>query len=945
MRRIIIRFLIITVSLILPATAFCQTKSFTLRGTVTDQQGKAVELATVSLNNAIATATDSKGAFAFSNLPQGDYTWKASFVGYETATGTITVGTGKERLNIALRERSLELQNVVVTAKQVQMGSKSVIDQDAIRHIQPKSIGDMLQLVPGNLIENPNLNELAQAHIREIGTNYANAMGTAVMVDGTPLSNESNLQVMGANKYGTLSNPSTTGMSTQTTAGRGTDLRTVSAGSVESIEVIRGIPSVEYGNLTSGVVVVKTKSGRTPYEAKVQADAKSKLVYAGKGFALKGGGAMNYGIDWAQSWGDTRKHYQGYDRLTATAGYSNQWGALSFNARGSFYTNINNVKTDPQMIEQHAYYKNTNTGGRLSVNGHYQNKHSFITSVDYNLSGQYAHTKDTHSSWIYNPDGVITNAREAGTHEALLKTTGYQSQYAIDGKPLNLYAQVVANKYIQLSESSYTTLKLGTEYTYDANKGAGLSYDEQNPPQASSTHTLRPRAYKDIPALTTLSAFVSDRLHARFGTFGAQLEAGVRVSRLFLNSGKSGGNSGYTVAEPRLNASINLLTPKNNRLVDDLSLTGGYGLSNKMPTLLYLYPDAAYYDNVSLAWNGDETRGKLALMTTDVVTNTMNPGLKPANTRKWEIGLSFRKGAARGFVTYFNENHRHEYGFASELLWQNYYVFDIPSDGRMPAFDPQTQEVTYTDAAGATKTAGKTLNTQIFAWGRPDNTTHTTKHGIEYGADLGEWRPLRTSLSINGAWFHIKRKGEQTTLQTVHSTYDYVGIAPAGQGSVSDRVNTTFRFITHIPAVRMIVTTSIQAVWHESYRNIWEDENGRQRYYMAYWTDGNQYMFVDPLGYYDKQGEYHPWQAADKQNAKLNVLMPRSMSYYYERNTIGPWAMLSFRLTKELGKTGEVSFIANNLTNTKRYHTNEHSMARTQLYPDMYFGAELKLKL
>ncbi len=48
-------------------------------------------------------------------------------------------------------------------------------------------------------------------------------------------------------------------MSEQTTAGRGVDLRTVSAGNIESMEVIRGIPSVEYGNLTSGVVIVKTR--------------------------------------------------------------------------------------------------------------------------------------------------------------------------------------------------------------------------------------------------------------------------------------------------------------------------------------------------------------------------------------------------------------------------------------------------------------------------------------------------------------------------------------------------------------------------------------------------------------------------------------------------------------------------------------------------------------
>ena len=54
--------------------------------------------------------------------------------------------------------------------------------------------------------------------------------------------------------------------------------------------------------------------------------------------------------------------------------------------------------------------------------------------------------------------------------------------------------------------------------------------------------------------------------------------------------------------------------------------------------------------------------------------------------------------------------------------------------------------------------------------------------------------------------------------------------------------------------------------------------------------------------------------------------------------------MLNLRLTKELGKVGELSFIANNLTNTRRWHTNKWTKLKSQLYPDMYFGAELKLK-
>ena len=47
------------------------------------------------------------------------------------------------------------------------------------------------------------------------------------------------------------------------------------------------------------------------------------MIYAGKGFALDNGGAINAGVDWTQSFGDTRKRYLGYDRITATIGYSN----------------------------------------------------------------------------------------------------------------------------------------------------------------------------------------------------------------------------------------------------------------------------------------------------------------------------------------------------------------------------------------------------------------------------------------------------------------------------------------------------------------------------------------------------------------------------------------------------------------------------------------------
>ncbi len=945
--RILILFLIVSQFLI-PKHLFAQSSYFTVKGTVKDANGAPIELANVVLDQSIGTYTKQDGSFSIPRVARGTYQWRVTFVGYETATGTIKIETGRERLNVRLKELSLGLQQVTVTAKQQQMGSTSLIDQEAIRHLQPKSLGDLLQLMPGNLTENPNLNTLSQAQIREIDNNSSNAMGTSVIVDGTPLSNDANMELMSFTKSGTSADGNGENLGANTTAGKGVDLRTISAGVVESMEVIRGIPSAEYGNLTSGVVIVNTKSGYTPWEIKAQIDPNSKLALLSKGFRLRGGGAINFSLDWAQSWADTRLHYKGYDRVTATAGYSNQFGPVSFNVRGAFYTSINNTKQDPQMEDSYAQWKNNNTGGRLSINGQYKQDHSFISSIDYKLSAQLSRQHDWMSNWIYNPDGVITNTRLNGLQEARFKRFGYRSEYEIESKPINIYAQLVANKHIRFGESNYSSIKLGVDYTYDGNTGKGFTYDENNPPQAMSSHRLRPRPYDDIPGLSTLSAFLGDRTSLHFGGMKSSIEAGVRLSNLFLNSEKSGGNKGYFVAEPRINASLTLLSKDNNKFLDDLTLTGGFGLSNKMPPLLYLYPDASYHDNVALGRWSDNEANSLGLIYTTVVNNTQNPNLKPVHSRKWEVGLSFRKGKVQGDVTFFKERHTNELSSLPQMLYIHYPYYTVPDGASNLHFDPSTQDVTY-QLAGATGTAAKTIYTERQSWSMPYNSVETNKHGIEYTLNIAEWKPIRTSLNITGAWFYIKRQNMERSISNL--THDnrlqhvnpYAVVLPEGAGSIRTRFNTNFAFVTHIPELKMIFTTTLQVVWRETEQIIYEDANGNSRYYQKSYSD-KDYMVVDPVGYYDLAGNYSAWKASDASNGQLNIFMGREQTYDLLTDVITPWAMLNLRLTKEIGRTAEISFTANNLTNTRRYRKNENNNTIYQVFPSMYFGAEFKLR-
>jgi len=923
----------------LPLWGIAWAQNCSLSGRITDSDGGAVEMAVVSLNKSIWATTDKQGNFEFSNLKKGKYEYQVSFVGYQDISGTVVI-TGPTTLNLKLQVLSLELNTVTVTAERDDLGSKSVINEEAIRHIQPKSVSDLLQLVPGNLARNPNLNELSQATVREISPSSGASLGTSVIIDGTPLSNDANLQAVASTRYGSSSSVQTDGMSDQTTAGGGIDLRTVSAGVVESMEVISGIPSAEYGNLTSGVVIVKTKAGRTPWEFKAQTDPNSKLLYLGKGFALKSGGSINVGTDWSQSFSDPRRRYLGYDRLTLAGGFSKVWNRVNLNIKGSVFSNVNNRKTDPQLEELDINFTNKNLGARLSANGSFNPRTAFLTSLDYNVSAQVSRTEDIHISKVWSPDGAVTDIRESGIHQAYQKIRPYYSEYRLHGIPINVFAQLVAGKYFQIGENDYNRIRLGVEYTIDANRGEGFTYDIETPPQAASAHTLRPRAYKDIPALNTASVFITDKGSITLGSTVLKSEVGVRASNLFLNAQKSGGNKGYFVVEPRLNLSLSILNKANNHIFDDLAINGGFGISNKMPTLLYLYPEPTYYDFICLNRYNESSNTGLAVINTQIVDDTYNPDLKPANAVKKEIGISWNLMGTSGFATFFHETHTHEFGYDGQLYWGRFSQFVIPDGASDLALEGT--DVTYT-LDGTRRKAATTDKMEFASWSRPSNNSRRIKYGIEYGLDLGTIKAIKTSVSINGAWFHIERTRETESTSFRSKTDKYAYVLPAGSGSVQDRFNTSFRFITHIPELRMIFTTTLQVVWYESYRSVYLDENGSSRAYPYTYQD-KEYLAVEPLGFYDTSGKYTAWDAATmNSDPSLNYMMDRYYTYSFLPDVIEPWALLNIRLTKEIGSHTQLSFTANNVTNTSRYHTNKNTYSKSQLYPNMYFGAELKI--
>ncbi|MDR0431681.1 MAG: TonB-dependent receptor [Tannerellaceae bacterium] len=949
--------------LIYCSVLFSQDKTnvgYDFAGTVIDDQThKPIEACVVIIpERQLWAITDQTGAFSIPGLKTGNYTYEVSYLGYSRHSGIVTIGNGTSKIVVRLQPQSLALGEVTVTAKETKLRSASIIDRTAIQHIQAKSVEDMLQLVPGGLTKNPDLATAGQAYVREISVNANNAMGTTVLVDGAPLSNDANIQVLSTARSGIrLSENESSARTYQTTAGRGYDLRTISPDNVESIEIIRGIAGVEYGNLTSGAMIIKTKSGATPVEAKIKTDEFSKMFYAGKGFSLgPGAGAINLSIDYTQSYTDIRRKYEGYDRITSNVGYSGVFmkstKPLTFNLRMAYFRNINSRKSDPQLRNEERI-ENKNQGLRLALEGSWRLNTKYVTNIDYSFMVSRSHQEDYEKRFTVLHTGItpIAESKIDGEFESRYLNASYYSERTVDGKPLNIFAQVKANKLIQMGENAFVNLKIGSDWKHDDNNGEGLVFDPLYPPVINSVQTLRPRSYKSIPAMNVGSVFVEGKTQLPIRATQLSLQGGIRLSGMFAAPGSHVKN--ILTLEPRLNAEYRIMDKSNNNLFENLSLQGGFGISAKMPSLLYLYPDRAYFDESSITYLKSDLSKGLAVMTTRIVEDTSNPNLRATINNKYETGLAASVGQISTSFTFFYERIKDEFGFMSAPLIIPYNSYSIPTGvGKTDDFYYKNGAVYYTQG-GTTIPAPKTTQHNIRSYATPSNLGQTTKKGIEYVFNLGQIPALKTSVVIDGAWLHIRHKTNEPSWVEVITTlgidYPYMPLMPAGAGSVSSRFNTNFRFITHIPALKMVFSTTAQVVWSETSQNTYEDSNGNPIYYMAVDPQSSNHVekaHVNPIAFIDKGGNYIPWKAEYYDLYQYR----RMITTYAHNNHFGKesypvTAILNFKLTKEFSRLLDLSFIANNFLSFSGKYKLKTSSGYTRLTIPLYFGAEITIKI
>ena len=192
-------------------------------GKVVTEGGEPVEAAVVLLPvSGQWTVTDRKGAFSFPKVAAGALEIRVSCLGY--VEGVFRPGKQRSSLVLTLKEDNLALEQAVVTAEESSSSAATTrkIDRKALDHLQMLDITDITSLLPGGKTLSPDLSAPSENKFAVRGSSF----GTALEVDGVRLSNNA---------------------SPNETSGAGT--RNIASADIEAVEVIAGIPSVEYGDL------------------------------------------------------------------------------------------------------------------------------------------------------------------------------------------------------------------------------------------------------------------------------------------------------------------------------------------------------------------------------------------------------------------------------------------------------------------------------------------------------------------------------------------------------------------------------------------------------------------------------------------------------------------------------------------------------------------------
>lgn len=892
---------------------FAQTDKATVEGVVRDSDGKPLSFATVVIAElGTGVSTDLEGKFRFTGTKGAEYTLNVSYLNHVDKEVKVKAGN-PEPVVIVLEEQTYELAEVVVMAdyKKTQ-GSTAVINQQALEHIQPTSVADVLSLIPGGLFRESSATGFNRISLRQSGSDDNTSLGMAVVMDGIPQDNDG--------FRASIPGLSTDEYSDRLGMNRGIDLKTLSTDHIRKIEIVKGISSAKLGNLSSGVIQTTSKIGITPAQLRMKVDPLTKLIYLGKGFRISPKmGYLHTGIDYTSVYDDRRDPMSKYSRLTGQVTYNNSVDVgdktlFLFFKLSEVYT-LNQAKEDELTQDYNESFRNKYSRTGASFKAQMYDLGKIVDNVEFIASADYTYDLIDRNRLVQTGTPLPSPlATEEGESEGIYLPSTYYSPFQIENKPLSLLTQLNAESLFETRSFRHKVI-YGLSWKRTKNYGEGVMVDMTRPPYPGNNEYVRPVPNRSIPALSVGAAYAEEQLKHSNRWFDFELNAGVRFTQMFNLDTK------YTElrklqVEPRINAALSF----NIGLAGGKSLRNmfrfGFGQENKLPTLDYIYPDRVYKDMIVLNAYTRQDDPFNHLITYTKIYDVTNNSLRPNRNTKYEAGWDVEYEGYSLSLTFFKEHSDRGFESVAEYSPVRYTRYVDPIDGQ-PIVGRRPEKEDYVADPYATF-----VDMDIVR-----NSMKVEKKGLEYLLRFPKIIPLSTTVEINGAYYDT-RYSSGAPLQYHPAFRDddrpqpYVGIYRRQDITRQRIFNTNLWFNTNIPRYKMIFTTFFQFIWLNEEMRI----------------NGDEY----PSAYFDTDGRMHTVDDRILQSIKDGHTVWRHYHIYKEdfSETLPVSLTVNFKVTKEFSRMIRASFFVNNILDINPLYKNRYNQ-NVRVWQKSFFGAEM----
>lgn len=876
--------------------------TYTIKAVILDKTGEPLSGATMQLvQSGLWGISGKDGEVEIRNVPRLPVAYKVSMLGYKDVEGEICLD-GKDNVRILMEEESLSMREVVVVAQAGQGGESttSIIERQALDHLQATSLKDILQLLPGGVsMKNPSLTSPGQFKVRTLASDDNATFGAAIIINGMPVSTNANMNTG-------------LGLSSISSGNSGADLRSIATDDIESVEIIRGVASAEYGDVSSGVMIVNKRIGVSDLNMKARIMPGIMQLHAGKGFDIKSAGSLNISADYARGTSDPRfltdKYNRGLLSLAHRKTLLDKTWTLTTNIDLSYTGEWKGADPDEPEAMKKFFSSRDAFSLRLSHNGMLKLDKALARTLKYDVALSLSSDRIFNDRLVSVGSGAILDATKDGMYEGTPYPSSYETLSGTKSNPVMYWAKFSDLFYLNVGNMS-NRFNVGTEWKIEGNRGIG-QYDKTLKFKAFAQDRIR--RFCDIPYMNQISAYVEDNVVLTFG------------ERRYPNiTGQVGVR--WTVVQPWRNERMMALSPRLNIAVNPvryLSLRLGYGISEKVPSLQDLYPSPDYYDFYNMSVSDGQK--SYYLYSTRVFDNKP-VSIKTMRGTKYELGFDVRldNGMSFSVVGYHEKVSR---GFGPDnsewktLVFDVWNAADVTFTGQKPIYDQQNPS---------------RRDTVLYNLIRPGNPKSRRNRGIEFDFNFGKINATNTSFYLSGAWSETRSSssnlgyklpvGEARNYGPVYVVY------PESSYSFSEsrRFSATLRVVQHIPVIRFIVSASAQCILYEYDHEV---SSGTRPLGYIY---GSEYIKFTEDQLDDIEFNFHGYmlkdQIFDTRISNVPVTWPAI------------WC-LDMRVTKEIGDKAGFSFYANNVLFSQPWQSNSVSVSKVERNGGLFsYGLEIFL--